>query len=196
MDFDQTEIEKFTETFQFFNKKVPQKPVRRSYISIGSHWFIDFGEVIELKRANGKLYKKSPWTIWLGANVDWRLSKNGKFIVGSYQPYDKMFAEVQRLIGKKYLSCSIISQLMDIQFEFEDGYQITSFFNLIIREQWLLFCNNGHIASLEAETLDQVKDIKNLSNHFEIQNLFKDISLPIDQKSLTHFSLKETKLYL
>ena len=196
MDFQQTEIKKFIDTFQLFNKRVPNEPVRRSYNSVCSHWFIKFGDEIDDKLPNGRPYKKSPWTIWLGANVDWRLSQNGKFIVGSCQPYEQMNTEIKRLIGKKYLSCSIISQMMDIQLEFEEGYQITSFLNVLIRKQWTLFCQNGDTAGLEAETLEQVKQIQKLSSHFDIQNLFKEISLPINQKYLTHFSIEETDLHL
>ncbi|MCH9634377.1 MAG: hypothetical protein S4CHLAM7_11250 [Chlamydiae bacterium] len=196
MDFHQTEIKGFIETFQFFNKKVPIEPVKRSYISVGSHLFIKFGEELDGELPNGRPIKKSPWTIWIGANVDWRLSQNGKFITGSCQPYEKMNAQVQKLIGKKYLSSSIISQLMDIQFEFEDGYVLTSFLSILLREQWTLFCENDNTAGLEAEHIDQVKQIRTLSSHFTIENLFKEIPLPINQKALTNFSLEGTKLYL
>jgi hypothetical protein len=196
MDYNQTDIEDFIKTFQFFNKKLSGETSKRSYISIGSHLFINFGEEFESTHANGKPYKKSPWTIWMGANVDWRLSQNGKFIVGSCQPYDKMNAEVQRLVGKKYLSCSIISQLMDIQFEFEDGYVLSSFFSILLQEQWTLFCSNGNNIGLDAETIEEVKQIQQLSNHFDIQNLFNDIILPINQKALTGFSLEKMDLHL
>jgi hypothetical protein len=196
MDFDQTEVEKFIETFQFFNKKVPPEPIKRSYISVGSNFFIKFGEALDTKLPNGRPYKKSPWAIWIGSNVDWRLSQNGKFIVGSCHSYDKMNAEVQRLVGKKYLSSSIISQFMDIEFVFEGGYVLTSFLSILLREQWILFCKNNNTAGVKAETLDEVKQINQLSTHFDIQNLFKEISLPIDQKSVTHFSLEKKELYL
>ncbi len=196
MDYSQSDTKNFIENFHFFNKSLLGEVVKRSYISIGSHIFVNFGEEFESKFPNGKPCKKSPWTIWIGANVQWRLSQNGKFVVGSSQSYDQMNAGVQRLFGKKYLSYSIISQLMDIQFEFEDGYQLTSFFNVLIHEQWVLFCKNENTAGLVAETLGEVKQIQHLSSHFSIQNLFKDISLPIRQKRLIHFSLEEAELYL
>jgi len=86
---------------------------------------------------------------------------------------------------------------MDIQFEFEDGYQLTSFLNVLIEEQWILFCSNGNTLGLNAETIDEVKEIQKLSDQFVIKNFFQDISLPIDQKKISSFSIKESaELYL
>ena len=100
MDYRQTDIKNFIETFHLFNQRLPGELITKSYISIGSNFFIKFGEEFDDKFPNGRPYKRSPWTIWTGSNVDWRLSKNDEFIVGSCQSYDQMNADVQELVGK------------------------------------------------------------------------------------------------
>lgn len=196
MDYEQLDIENFKINLTFFNEKLSGEPAKRAYISVGSNLFINFGEVFDSPFPNGKPYKASPWTIWLGANVDWRLSQNGKFVVGSCQDYDKMNVEVQKLVGKKFISSSIISQLMDIQFEFEDGYQLTSFLSVIINEQWTLFCSNQNVVGLKSETLEEVKQIQKLSSHFEVKDIYEDIVLPINQKQVVDCIVDRRELYL
>ncbi len=192
MDYEQLDIENFKINLNFFNEKLSGEPAKRAYISVGSHLFIKFGNELEAFLPNGRPYKRSPWTIGLGANVNWRLSHRGKFVVGSCQDYDKMNAEVQKLVGEKFISSIIISQLMDVQFEFGDGYQLTSFMNVLINKQWILFCENGNNISLNAETLEEVKQIQKLSSHFEI----KDIILPINQKLVVDCIVDRRELYL
>lgn len=196
MEYNQTDTDQIINNFQFINENLPEETVTKTYISTASHLFINFGEEFEAKYSNGKPYKKSPWSIWLGANVDWRLNKNDKFIVGSCQSYDEMMKHIQKLVGEKYLSYSITSHLMDIQFEFENGFQLTSFFDALINEQWTIFCPNENIIGLEAETIEETNQIIKLSKNFKIKNDYKKKDLPIHYKVLLDWSLDETDLFL
>lgn len=196
MNYKQCDVKNFIENFNFFHEKILIDSVKRAYISVGSHLFINLGNEIESKFPNGRPCKKSQWTIWLGGSVGWRLSKKNKYITDSSEPYEEMNAKVQQLLGKKYLSSSIMSQFMDIQFDFEDGYQLTSFLKRVLREQWVLFCSNGHTVGLESEKKSQIEQIVALSEYFDIVDLFQFIDLPIDQKKVWGFSLEEGSLYL
>lgn len=196
MDYKQSDVKNFIENFHFFNEKILNESIKRAYISVGSHLFIKFGEELDDTFPNGKPCKKSPWTIWLGGSVGWRLNKKNEYITDSSDPYDEMNAKVQQLLEKKLLTIRILSQFMDIQFDFEDGYQLTCFLKTLLREQWLLFCSNDNTAGLESETKPQVQQVVALSEHFDIINPFQLINLPIDKKTVLGFSLEEASLYL
>lgn len=196
MDYKQSDVKCFIENFRFFNEKILAESVKRAYISVGSHLFINFGEEIESKFPNGQPCKDSQWTIWLGGSVGWRLSQKDKYITDSSDTYEEMNAKVQQLLGKKFLTSRILSQFMDIQFDFEDGYHLTCFLKTILRQQWVLFCSNDNTVGLESETKPQVQQIVGLSKHFDIVNPFQLINLPIDKKTVLGFSLEEASLYL
>lgn len=187
MDYQPSDTEAFIFNFHFFNENLPlEDGARRAYISIGSNLFVKFGEEYDTPFPNGRPCKSSPWTIWL-AGTSWRLSKKSNYIIGSSDPYDEMNENLKCLLGKKFITSRIISQFMDIQIDFEDGYQLTSFFNSISVDQWTLFASNENTIGVDNETKEEIQQIIELSKHFEIIELPQPISLPIDGKTFINF---------
>lgn len=188
MDYRPSDTEAFISNFHFFNENLPlEEGARRAYISIGSNLFVKFGKEENIGTfRDGRPSTKSPWTIWL-SDTSWRLSKDNIFIIGSNDPYEKMNENLKELLGKKFIASRIISQFMDLQIDFENGYQLTTFFNSMSRADWVLFPLNENTIGIGSETEAEIQQTIELSKHFEIIEPYQLTSLAIDGKAVVSF---------
>ncbi len=114
----------------------------RTYNSIGSNIFFEFGEEKEYVFPNGKKSVQKEWCIWLSW-TSWRITRHSRYITGSDEsPEISIQSFLDKLMGKQLQSLLFISQFLDIEINFQDGYKIDTFFNYSFENQWLIFLPN------------------------------------------------------
>ena len=67
--------------------------------SIGSNIFLELGEDTEIRLKNGKKRQRKQWSIWLG-NASWRITKNGKYLVGSVDARENIEQHLRNMLEK------------------------------------------------------------------------------------------------
>lgn len=190
MDYNTNDTDSFFHQLALIKKELPKENITKSFISVGSSFFINFGPSKEELLVNGRIYKRSEWAIGI-ENASWRLSKGNKYIVGSSDPFDQMDLSVKRLIKEKFISWEVISQFMDMQFNFSNGYQLTTFFNYYSEFQWTLFFPNEDSVSVNCGTQEELLQAISLSKKFNINDNYKAIELPNSLKKVTNLSFKK-----
>ena len=182
---------KFLRACEFINKHLIDLDVKHAFNSIGSNIFFDFGKKKEIIQ-NGSKSSKWEWTIWIG-NAPWRISKNGKFIVGSNDHRDIIQTNIQKLIGKHFHSFQFLSQFLDVAFNFDDGYQITTFFNWFEEDQWLIFIPDGNNIVINCSNYEEIKNVRKIAKHFPFIENYKELNFPHDERVLTDITYKNNE---
>jgi len=166
----------------------------RTFNSVGSNVFFEFGKQEEFVFPNGKKGIQKEWSIWLSW-TSWRISKYNKYIIGSgenleinIQPY------LEKLLGKRFQSFRFLSQFLDVEFNFEDGYQISTFFNRITEDQWLIFLPNNSEMVIDCSTKEAIKSLQSLSKQININDPFTKVNLSILGEKVDEISYNEDKV--
>ncbi|MDP1608381.1 MAG: hypothetical protein Q8L98_03595 [Chlamydiales bacterium] len=166
----------------------------RTYNSVGSNIFFEFGKQKEIVFQNGKKHLQKEWSIWLSW-TSWRISQHNKYVIGSGENSDiNIQTHLESLLGKRILSFRFLSQFLDLEICFEDGYEVTTFFNRIEENQWLLFFPNDTEIVIDCSSEKAIESVKHLSRQIEIKNKYKKIKFPFVDEVAKQLLFAENKL--
>lgn len=157
----------FLVPYEIIKKKLVGLEVNRVLNSIGSNVFFEFGQGKEVTYRNGKTSVQKEWSIWL-SDASWRLSKKGKYIVGSWDLPGVIEPNIQKLLGKRFQSIQFLSQFLDTEFNFDDDYRLTTFFNWIGEDQWMVFTPDSKTMHVDCSDNQTIKNTQNIAAHFPI----------------------------
>lgn len=153
--------------------------VNRAFNSFGSNVFFEFGNEQEITLSNGKKDVQKEWIIWI-SNASWRISKNNiEYIVGSFDNPKLIQDKIQELLGKQFESFSVLSNFFDLEFNFSEGYKITTFFNWIEENQLTLFFPDQTEVRLDCAEKKQIKELQSLIK-YPINEQYTSLELPIE----------------
>ena len=166
----------------------------RTFNSVGSNIFFEFGGSKEYILPNGKKDIRKEWSIWLSW-TSWRITHYNKYIIGSDEnPEISIQLSLDKLLGKRFQSLLFISQFLDIEFDFEDGYRVDTFFNYAEEDQWLIFLPNDSEIVIDCSTKESIKSLQALSKQISIKDRFTKINLPILVEKVNEISSAEDKI--
>jgi hypothetical protein len=149
--------------------------------------------VEELYLSNGRKILTSEWTIWL-SNTSWRIKKYGKYIVGSDDDRELIHKTLEDFVGKYCHAVHILSCYLDVDFDFEDGYKITTFFNWSIEDQWFLFLPDKKEVVIDCSTKESIRSLQSLSKQISINDQFTKVSLSILEEKVSEISYNEDRV--
>jgi hypothetical protein len=110
----------FLEACNLLNTSLINQVMDRTYNSVGSNIFFEFGKQKEILLQNGKKRLQKEWCIWLSW-TSWRITQHGQYIVGSGESLEvNIQAYLEKLLGKRFQSFQFLSQFLDVEFNFED----------------------------------------------------------------------------
>ena len=151
--------------------------MNRAFNSIGSNVFFEFGKGKEVVFKNGRKRIKKEWIIWI-SDASWRVSKKGKYIVGSGDSPKTIQLNIQNLLGKRFHSFQFLSQFLDIEFNFDDDYQITTFFNWSEENQWTVFLPDQTNVGVDCSDQDTIQNVQEIATHLPIIDTYKKLDFP------------------
>ncbi len=166
----------------------------RTFNSVGSNIFFEFGKQKEYVFPNGTKSVQKEWSIWLSW-TSWRMTHHNKYITGSDEnPEISIQSFLDKLLGKRFLSLIFISQFLDIELNFEGGYRLNTFFNYAIENQWLIFLPNDSEIVIDCSTKESIKSLQYLSKHIRINDRFERINILMLEEKVNEISYNEGKL--
>lgn len=174
----------FLHACELVNANLVNLDVNRAFNSIGSNVFFEFGKGKEIVFKNGRKSIKKEWVIWI-SDASWRISKKGKYIVGSGDSPSLIQSNIQKLLGKRFQSLQVISQFLDVEFNFEDDYQITTFFNLPEENQWTLFLPDQTNIEVNCSNYEAIENVQDIAKHFRVIENLKKLEFPQQEVVLT-----------
>jgi len=187
------ENKQFLDAYTLINQSLAGLEMDRTFNSIGSNVFFEFGKEREVVHRNGKKQIEKDWSIWIG-NASWRISQGSKYIVGSGDSTEIIQSSIQKLLGKRFKSLHFLSQFLDPEFSFEEDYRITTFFNWLEEDQWTVFLPNETNISVDADTHESIKNVQNIARDFQIVENYERLDTPIQGTSLIGITYNENKL--
>ena len=188
------EHKQFLQACNLINTGLVNQVMDRTFNSVGSSVFFEFGKQEEFVFPNGKKGVQKEWSIWLSW-TSWRISRYNKYIVGSgesleinIQPY------LEKILGKRFQSFRFLSQFLDVEFNFEDGYQISTFFNRVTEDQWLIFLPDKIEMIVDCSSDKAIKSVQQLSKQVEVQNKYKEVEYSFFNVVLIEFLFEKTEV--
>lgn len=175
------EDEKFLKSYELINTSLVNVKMDRTYNSIGSNVFFQFGKEKEVIFKNGRKRIKKEWNVWIG-DASWRISKNSEYIVGSGDSPKTIQSGIEKLFGQRFQSLYYISQFLDAEFIFENGFQITTFFNWMEENQWTAFLPNDSEIFVDCSSQEKIANVQNIASQFQLQENYKELSTPVQGK--------------
>lgn len=173
----------FLDAYNLINECLVHLKMDRTFNSIGSNVFFEFGKEKIVVHPNGRKYAKKEWGIWLSL-TSWRINKGDKYIVGSGDDPQTIQSNIQQLLGKRFQSLSFLSQFLDVEFTFEDGYQITTFFNWMEEDQWTIFLPDDSNIGVDCSSKEAITQVQELATHFQIPNNYQKLDSPLKGKRM------------
>jgi hypothetical protein len=167
----------FLQAIEITNLHLPGLEVNDVLNSIGSNVFFYFGNDEETIYPDGRKYVMKEWGIWL-SGASWRLSKNGLYVVGSRDNAQDTDLNIRKLLGKRFLSSQVLSSFLDMEFTFEDGYQLTTFFNWRIEDQWVVFLPKHfqlEPIGVDCSNQEEIKKVQEISKNLLINEKYNKI---------------------
>lgn len=159
--------------------------------SIGSNVFFYFGNIEEESALpNGKKYTRKEWGIWISL-PSWRITKDGAYLVGSGDDRNDIDLHIHKLIGKRFQSLQFLSSFLDAEFNFDEGYQLTAFFDWAGEDQWTIFLPKRYqieAIGIDCSTIEEIKKIRDLSKNFPIKKNYIEIDFPYPSANVTEIS--------
>jgi len=166
------------------NTSLIDQVMNRAFNSTGSNIFFEFGEQKEYLFANGQKTAQKEWSIWLSW-TSWRITHHNKYILGSDENCDINIQEfLDKLLGKRFRYFLFISEFLDIELHFEDGYKVSTFFNSAFKNQWLIFLPNDCEIVIDCSTKESINLLQFLSKQINIQSQFSNAHLSIVQEKI------------
>jgi hypothetical protein len=165
--------------------------MNRAFNSIGSNVFFEFGKGKEVVFKNGKKSIQKEWSIWI-SHASWRMTKKEKYIIGSGDAPQDIQSSIQKLLGKRFRSFQFLSQFLDVEFNFEDEYQLTTFFNWAEEDQWTLFLPDQTNIGVDCSSPEAIKNVQEVAEHLPIaQTTHKKLELPNKDTFITDIDRNE-----
>lgn len=165
----------------------------RTFNSIGSNVFFQFGKEIKIEVIKGKKVIEKEWSLWLSL-ASWRINKGNTYIVGSGDAPKTIQSNIQLLLGKRFQSFRFISQFLDAEFNFEDGYQITTFFNWLEEDQWSLLLPDDSYIGVDCSSAEAIKNVQAMSKYFKIEENYEKVDSPFQATSVTNIAFNERNM--
>jgi len=175
------ESEKFLKSYELINKSLANQIMDRTFNSIGSNIFFEFGEKKEIINKEGRKHIRKEWSIWIG-DVSWRITKNDEYITGSGDSREIMQPGIEDLLGLRFQSLLFLSRFLDAEFIFENGYRIETFFNWMEENQWTVFLADGSNIGVDCSSEKEILNVQNIARQFQIQEDYKELSTPVQGK--------------
>ncbi len=196
-------IEQFLSYFKQSALQLVGKQVKEAWNSVGYNIFLEFGDVISFsKTKDGRSYSNWEWGIHIGDSA-WRLTKDRHFVVGSESYKEDIEQKIQELLSKKFVSVEITSQFLDLEINFEDEYQICTFFFWQTEDQWWFSFpdrastpTKKEYISVSCETPEEIRDVMELSLKFPIHEHYEVLTDVLDGKIIKGIVLDEARLYI
>lgn len=165
----------FLKSLKLIDSSLVGQAINHSFNSIGSNIFFDFGKKYEVAFPNGTKETEYEWCIWI-SDSSWRITRNNKYLIGSGEdPAISIQACLQKLRNKRFESFKFLSQFLDIELQFEDGYKVTTFFNWYGENQWCIFLPNHPEITINCETKKSIKETQKLSKQVEIHSRYNPL---------------------
>lgn len=184
----------FLEACNLLNTSLVSQVMNRTYNSVGSNIFFEFGKEKEVVFRNGKTRLQKEWCIWLSW-TSWRISQYDKYIIGSGENLEvNLQVYLKKLLGKRLLSLRFLSQYLDLEIDFEDGYRVTTFLNRIEEKQWLIFFPNATEMVIDCSSEKEIKFVQELSKQIKIKNKYKKLELSFIGEEVKGFLFFENNL--
>jgi len=185
---------KFLQICELLHTGLTNQVMDRTYNSVGSNIFFEFGKQKEIIFPNGKIRLQKEWCIWL-SGTSWRISQHNKYVIGSGESHEiKIQPYLEKLLGKRLLSFSFSSQFLDIEINFEDGFQVTTFFNQIEENQWLIFLPNKTELIIDCSSAIAIESVQHLSKQIEIESRYKKIDRSFLNAEVEKVLFKENEI--
>ena len=181
------EDENFSKAYELINTLLVNEKMDRTFNSIGSHVFFEFGKekIVEFK--NKRKFIEKEWSIWIGI-TSWRITKNNEFIVGSGDSPKMIQAGIKDLLGLRFQSFLSLSQFLDAEFNFEKGYRITTFFNWMEEDQWTVFLADGSSINIDCSSEKEIENVQNIASQFQIKEKYEELISPVQGKVVHEIS--------
>jgi hypothetical protein len=176
--------ERFCRALEWMQAQLTRLDVNHTLNSIGSNIFIDFGQTREVILPNQKRYIEREWTIWI-ADAAWRITQHEAYVGGSSDSAATMDAALKRLLGKRFVSCQILSLFLDVAFHFESGYCLTTFFNWMQDNQWTVFLPDQTSVRIGYSEVCSLKDLRVLAEPLLMPDMCTTFELPVVGKRIT-----------
>ncbi len=157
----------FLSAYEVITRNLVNLDVNRAFNSIGSNIFLEFGNEQEIVFRNGEKRIQKDWSIWI-SHASWRLTQEGVHIIGSGDSSIAIQPNIQQLMGKRFQNLKFISSFLEVQFNFDEGYQLTTFFNGLREDQWTVFLPNLTNISIDCPELGDLNHIQKLSEGLPI----------------------------
>lgn len=187
------ESKEFLHACKLVNTNLIHLKMDRTFNSVGSNVFFQFGKEKKVEVIKGKKVIEKEWSLWISL-ASWRINKSNKYIVGSGDSSQTIQSNIQSLLGKRFQSLRFLSQFLDAEFNFDGGYQITTFFNWMEEDQWsLLFPDDSNIG-VDCSSAEAIKNVQNISNHLKIEEKHKKIDAPLPKIIVTKITFNERNL--
>ena len=184
----------FLQAYTLINTSLVNQVMDRTYNSVGSNVFFEFGKQQEIVFQNGRRSLRKEWCIWLSW-TSWRISQHNKYIVGSGENIQiNIQTYLEQLLGKRFQSAKILSQFLDVEFSFEDGYKITTFFNRITEDQWLVFFPDRTEIVIDCSSDKEIQSIQDLSKQVEIKNRYEIVDFLVLNTEVQQVLFSEQEL--
>lgn len=172
------ESRQFLHACKLISTKLIHQSVDRTFNSVGSSIFFEFGAQKEFVFPNGKKGIQREWSLWLNW-TSWRISQHDEYIVGSGEDLDvNIQAYLDKLLKKKFQSFRFTSQFLDVEFNFEEGYRVSTFFNRIIEDQWIMFFPDQTEFIIDCSSKEKIKSIQDIASQIKIQKKYKKLKFP------------------
>jgi len=183
----------FFDAYNLIKERLVHLKMDRTFNSIGSNVFFEFGKEKEVIHKNGKKQLKKEWSLWISL-ASWRINKGDKYIVGSGDDPQTIQSNIQQLLGKRFQSLSFLSQFLDVEFTFEDGYQITTFFNWMEEDQWTIFLPDDSNIGVDCSSAEAIKNTQTISQQFTVKENYKKIDSPLQKTVITNIAFNDRNL--
>lgn len=128
----------YLKTIKAVESNLVGEEIKTTQNSIGSNIFIGFGKSLGGTLPDGRPRSARERELWV-SDAAWRLTKDGRFIVGSGSYQSEIEIKIQELLKKKFISMRVTSQFLDVDFIFDFGYTLHTFFYLTEDNQWTMF---------------------------------------------------------
>lgn len=184
----------FLESYHLLNTSLINQVMNRTYHSVGSNIFFEFGKQKEVVLQNGRKRFRREWSIWLSW-TSWRIAQHNKYVIGSGENSEvNIQAHLDRLLGKRILSFRFLSQFLDLEINFEDGYKVTTFFNRIEENQWIIFLSNNTEIVIDCSSEKAIECIQNISKWVAIENKYQKLDFLFLDAEVKEFLFGENEL--
>ncbi len=160
----------FVQTYEILIKNLINQVMDRTFNSVGSNIFLEFGEQKEKILSNGRKRLQKEWCIWL-SGTSWKLSHFDKYVIGSGESSEiSIQSYIEKILGRKLLSLQFVSQFLDIELIFDDGYRIVTFFNQIEENQWVIFFPDQSTLLVDCSSKEAIQSVEALSKKIRIND--------------------------